>query len=348
MFQGRALTRASIAVRRRVGTPVCGKFHRHPPMASPIRKYAGAMATGKCPICSKVGTLTREHVWPNWFLQRMDEHGAPPYGWSVNGKPLLTRGGIQIKGARRQRVMLAICYSCNQSMNQGIEVPAKPVVETLALNKWRGEYGRDEWQAVGRWWAKVLLLTGHPESALENGRLQGLVRWDFETTPQVEWLGSAEGGVPDHVSVFVHRADYLKSRPRHELVLPAKVLLADGISADCHVLSLATPGIAVAVVSHPGITVNHPLVEAGHAWELLHSPPARGNLDHLKAFPRDTVRFVRGGGVPEGHVVDGSEIARLTAIFGYEPDQDSVLGQRTPTRAARAGSWLRRLRWRRG
>lgn len=275
------------------------------------------MSTAVCAICRSAATLTREHVWSNWFLQRMDRHGAPPLGWSLNGVPLLTRDRTQIKGSQRQRVMLGICYACNQSMNMTIEEPAKPVVGPLALNGWRGECTREDWRAVGLWWAKVLLLVGHPDSTLENPRLQKLVRWHFESAPDVRWLTDGNG-IPDHVSVFIHRADFKKAGTRHELVVPAHVFMDDGTIADCHVLSLATPGMAVTAVSSPGVTIEHPLVASGHAWELLHTPPAGGALQRLRPLPRDVVRFVRGGGVPEGHIVDGSEMARLTALFGYE------------------------------
>lgn len=137
------------------------------------------MPVGQCPICLNDDVVTREHVWPNWFLQRMDEEGGPPSGWSLNGTPLLTRDGDKIKGERRQRVMMQVCDRCNATMNTLIEVPAKPIIEQLALNAWRGKHNREEWQAVGLWWAKVLLLVGHPESLLENPRLQKLVELDL-------------------------------------------------------------------------------------------------------------------------------------------------------------------------
>lgn len=55
----------------------------------------------------------------------MDAQGPPPFGWSVNGQPVETRDGQQIKNSRRQRVMLQICEPCNGAMNTAIEVPAK-------------------------------------------------------------------------------------------------------------------------------------------------------------------------------------------------------------------------------
>lgn len=295
------------------------------------------MPIGQCSICLAVDVVTREHVWPNWFLQRMDAEGTPPYGWSLNGDPLRTRSGAPIKGERRQRVMLPVCARCNATMNTSIEAPAKEIVEPLALNAWRGKYSREQWRAVGLWWAKVLLLIGHPRSVLENARLQKLVQWHFDSLPDVRWLTDGSG-VPRHVSAFVHNVDYSKAGTKHELVIPAHVLFDDGSSADCHVMSLATAGIAVAVVSHPGVTLEHPLVNSGHAWELLHAPPCRGDIGKLKPLSRDIVRYLRGGGVPNGHVADGSETARVTGLFGYGADQ-----QAPTTSQARLAARLRRL-----
>lgn len=137
----------------------------------------------------------------------------------------------------------------------------------------------------------------------------------------MRWLTDGSG-VPEHVSVFVHNADYSITDTKHELTVPAHVLFDDKTSDDCHTLSMATPGMAVAVVSHPGITIEHPLVKSGHAWELLHSPPRCGDIGKLEPLSRDNVRYLQGGGVPEGHVVDGSETSRPTGLFGFEVDDD--------------------------
>lgn len=281
------------------------------------------MTSGTCPICLTNAELTREHVWPTWFLQRMDEQSVPPLGWSVNGQPLLDRRKNQIKGDKRQGIMMPVCDTCNAEMNRRIEVPAQGVVGQLALNNWRGRYKREEWRTFGLWWAKVLLLVGHEESFLENARLNKLVNLNFETKPDLRWLTDGSP-VPGHVSVFVYNADFMRTGTEHELVLPAHVLFGDKVSAECHVLSMSTPGLGISVVSHPGVVIKHPLVGKGRAWEVLHNPPRRGDIGRLKAVQRDAVRFLRGGGVPEGHVVDGSEVSWLTGLFDYEADQLSA------------------------
>jgi hypothetical protein len=79
--------------------------------------------------------------------------------------------------------------------------------------------------------------------------------------------------------------------------------------------------MCVTVVSHLGITIRHPMVEAGHAWELLHAPPEQGDLGDLEPLSAKHVTYTRGGGVPGGHVVDDSEYKYLITLFGYERDQ---------------------------
>src|SRR3954447_22824835 len=173
---------------------------------------------------------------------------------------------------------------------------------------------------------------------LENARLDKLVNLNFETQPDLRWLTDGSQ-VPDHISCTTPISRRLA--PRHELVLPAHVLFDDKTTADCHVLSMATPGLGVAVVSHPGVVINHPLVKDGRAWEVLHNPPRRGDIGNLRPVQRDVVRFLRGGGVPENHVVDGSEFSWLIGMFDYEGDQLPVpsCGQVLKARLNRLLPW---------
>lgn len=271
-----------------------------------------------CPVCRSFGELTKEHVWPRWFLKRMDLAGAPPRGWAVNGVPVQDREGQQIHEAQRQRVFLNVCGSCNSEMDRLIEKPAKEPVSLLALNGWRGALSSEEWRAVGIWWAKVLLLTGLQGARFAHPILQRAVDLTFATPmPDVAWL-ALEAAPPSHVSVFMHNADLSLTGMGHDLVIPAQVHFEDGAKAHCHVLSLATSGMCVTVVSHPGIAIRHPMVEAGEAWELLHGAPGSGDLRDLKPLSAKHVNITRGGGVPAGHVVDDSDHTFLITLFGYE------------------------------
>lgn len=268
----------------------------------------------------------------------MDQAAPPPFGWSVNGEPVRDRDGKQIMGQRRQRVMLGICGPCNAAMERAIEAPAQPAVTALALNGWKGEYAREEWRAVGLWLAKVLLLVAHEDSRLENPRLQKAIRYAFDPPmPDLRWLTDGSG-VPGHVSLFVHNADMDDDKTEFQLSIPAQVHSDEGNTSHCHVLSMATPGLCATVVSHPGITLDHPMVRQGQAWELLHSPPRRGDLSTLPPLSRMHVRYVRGGGVPDGHVADESEFKFLSALFGYESE-----GAARPGFVGCARGWLGRL-----
>jgi hypothetical protein len=146
-----------------------------------------------------------------------------------------------------------------------------------------------------------------------------LVKLNFDSKPDLRWLTNGSGA-PGHVSVFVHNADYSITGTEHYLTIPSHVLFDDKTTARCHMLSMATPDMAVTVISHPGVIIHHPLVESGRAWELLHSPPQSGDIGDLEPLSRDNVLYLQGGGVPEGHVVDSSETSRLTALFNIESD----------------------------
>jgi hypothetical protein len=126
---------------------------------------------------------------------------------------------------------------------------------------------------------------------------------------------------PSDMSLWVFNGKMTKSHPEFTSVLPGAVTMLDGANSLCHELSLATPGLCVTVVSHPGISIDHLLVKRRDAWELLHNPPQEGDLSQLRALPYNTVAWVRGGKVPHGHRVGSDQTSQLMAMFGYEADE---------------------------
>lgn len=176
--------------------------------------------------------------------------------------------------------------------------------------------------------SKVLLMLGHFDARIGDGLLNKYARMPFEG-PMPDYERMVDGtGPPADLSVFVFNA-VLSAGPEEpvfRLALPAAVLHEDGTTRHCHTLSLATPGLCVTVVSHPGATVDHPLVRRGEAWELLRSPPDGGDLSGLPAFSHKHVAFARGGGIPAGHVIDESGFSYLSGLFGigYETEEDAA------------------------
>ena len=273
-----------------------------------------------CAVCGAAPASTGhgEHVWPKWFLKAMDALGPPKNGWSVNGRPVMNRDGKQIHLTERQRVTLPACTACNGELNRRFEEPAKSAVEELARNQWSGHYSDADWQAVGMWWAKVLLLLGHPQARYAHPYLDKVaVRFDG-TPPDYGWMVSGSSP-PSHLSLWVFNATMTRADSPFTLVLPSEVVAADNSRTLCHVLSLGTPGLCATVVSHPELCIENPLVERGQAWELLHNPPS-GDLSQLPQLAYDTIAWCRGGSVRPGHVVGSNQSSQLEALFGYEDD----------------------------
>lgn len=294
-----------------------------------------------CVICGKNASSRRgEHVWPQWFLKRMDQQGPPPFAWAKNGVPIVDRKGNAVHRATRQRVLLDVCEPCNTALNTRFEVPAKPVVGDLALNGWKGVRSEDEWRVVGLWWAKVILMLGHPAARIGDALLNREAKIGFDgPLPDYTWMVDGSGP-PSDLSVFAFNADLSlpAAEPGFRLTVPADVLHEDGTTTHCQILSLATPGLCVTVLNHPGITIDHPLVKRGEGWELLHSPPSGADLSTLPPMRHKHVLIVRGGGMPAGHVVDESGFSFLTGIFGIGYESAEAAADGGPLNGAAAGA----------
>lgn len=249
----------------------------------------------------------------------MDALGPPRNPWAVNSKPVLNRQGRPIHHPARQRVLLPVCTDCNRKLNNRFEKPAKPIIEALATNGWSGSFDETEWQTVGLWWAKVLLMLGHPKARVADNRLNDIaVRFD-NAPPDYTWMINGNPP-PSYLSLWVFRGAIIETDPEFMMILPNDVAMTDGTNALCHELSLVTEGLCATVVSHPGISIDHPLVQRQDSWELLHNPPKRGDLSNFATLAGKAVAWVQGGTVPEGHRVGPDEVSQLTALFGYESD----------------------------
>ncbi len=163
---------------------------------------------------------------------------------AVTDSPILDRNGLPIHRPQRSRVLLPVCESCNGGLNTRFEVSAKEVVTALALSGWAGTHTADEWRAVGMWWAKVILILGHPRARIGDARLDRQARIALDgRLPDIKWMSDGTGP-PDRLSVFVHNTDLAVAAAVHKLAVPAVVYNDDGTPSGCHVLSL----LSVAVV----------------------------------------------------------------------------------------------------
>jgi hypothetical protein len=283
-----------------------------------------------CALCRlRPGIGRGEHVWPQWYLGDSDRLGPPASGWATNDVPITNRDGVQIHPAKRQRVLLPACTTCNGEMDRRFEKPAMPVIRRLKAAGWSGPATADEWGNVGRWFAKILLLLGNPQARYEHPAISDeVVRFGLGT-PDISWLTNGEPP-PEGLSLWVFRASAEPAAPTYRMSVPRLVRVPDGDPVTFHFLQVSMDGLSVTLLSHPGWTVQHPLVERGHAWELLRDPPEGGDLTLLPKLSRTVVQWRAsdwtltpgarlGQGLPPLYATDAfmaPELAGVVAEFG--------------------------------
>ncbi len=230
-----------------------------------------------CGIAPAVGQ--GEHIWPSWYLKYLDRLGSPVSGWSQNEVPITDREGAQIHPARRMRVLIPACESCNAELNRRFEVPAKPIIKRLAAKGWAGPATAEEWHIVGLWFAKILLLLGNPRARYEHPHVnEKAIRFEAGE-PDISWLIN-QSPPPEGLSLWVFNASRNLDDRLFRVAVPRAVRTADGGTVPFHFMMVTLEGLSVTLLSHAGWPVEHPLVERGQAWELLHTPPS-GDLSLL-------------------------------------------------------------------
>jgi len=230
-----------------------------------------------------------EHVWPSWYLRFLDLSGRPRSPWSSGGEPLVDRRGQPIHPERRQRVLLPACLSCNNELNRRFEVPAKTLIKRLAATNWVGHATAEEWRTIGLWFAKVLLLLGHPSARYEHPVIDDRAVRFRGALPTYHWLVNG-GPPPASLSLWVFNASEAKEAATWVLPVPRTVYTSDGLSADYTFLRHGGRGLSATLLEHPGWPVDHPLVASGQAWELIHSPHA-GDLSSLPPHSHEVISW---------------------------------------------------------
>lgn len=61
------------SVDRGLPTPSVQRLQLHRPIAP--AEAMPSVSVARCPICLTTAEVTREHVWPRWFLKRIDAAG---------------------------------------------------------------------------------------------------------------------------------------------------------------------------------------------------------------------------------------------------------------------------------
>lgn len=250
------------------------------------------MSAAPCAICGvQPAERQGEHVWPKWQLKLRDLDGPPTEPWRSNGNLIRNRHGLPVHPDRRQRILLPVCRGCNQTMNKRFEEPARALLTRLISSHWSGAATSDEWKTVGRWFAKTLSLLGNPRARYDEVLIHEKAARFGWGHPDYSWLHDADGITPEGLSLYVFRTeDRERGQAQHRMPVPARVVQDDGHVEDFHLLIHVEDGLCATLLNHPGWAVEHPLVEAGSAWELLHGAPGNGaTLDTLPALPWNTI-----------------------------------------------------------
>lgn len=274
-----------------------------------------------CEICGvRPATRAGEHIWPAWFLKLRDSTGTPPYTWSSSGVDITNSSDKAIELPQHTRVQLPVCEVCNNKLNKRFEEPAIDPVTHLVKARWLGSRSSSEWQAVGMWLAKIGLMLGHEAARYDHKELnKSAVRFGGDP-PDYKWMVD-NLPVPPDLSVFVHHTSMEPGVTESFLGVPEHVAMTDGTTRRSHVFQIVMPDISVTVVSHPGMTIRHPLVEKDEGWELLRGAPKKGDLASLPQYGHRTVVFRRGLLAHEGFQIDTSDESRLLSFIGHQVEQ---------------------------
>jgi len=80
----------------------------------------GRLALVKCAYCSKAAGLTREHIWPDWLLQRTDYHVA-----------YLARAGKRVS---RHMTVRDVCGRCNNGPLSALDDHMRALYDTYVAH----------------------------------------------------------------------------------------------------------------------------------------------------------------------------------------------------------------------
>lgn len=264
-----------------------------------MSKTAGQAARERqpCALCGvRQSSGTGEHVIPRWARRILFPQASGPFTITVDGEV-----------RRRQQIdsiILPCCLSCNESMAQRFENPAKPLT-TRVLGDVRPGLTASELSFVALWLVKTWLLLSHPRAEFKD--IPGITPWTLAPPTVFEWLIRG-ADPPAGLSLWAHRVDEsapgLNVGPTLRLQLPTVVT-----DSGAHIRFLATKlrlgTLVVTLAYHPGWPID--LSDGDIAPRLLWPSDGRG----LAALPE-----VDGA---EVSFVEGPEITFLEGIFGTVP-----------------------------
>lgn len=265
-----------------------------------------------CVVCQAApSSRSGEHVWPMWFLRMFDGEG--PFHVEVDGVPQVKRDGALRTHTNLQGTRVPMCTACNEALGNSVEVSAKDIIRSArdddADSRWMG-LDREAVAAVAEWFAKVALLSKHPDVSHDDPVMDRQAdRWDHADPALYSWL--AEGtGLPDGVSIFASRKhDNAPERPAGRIRLPRLVQWPSGSQA-LHHTEIGVLDLSIEIVHHGAWSIQHPRLGNGYV-QLWPDPPNGAALAALEFVNPDDLRYLVSG---EIELWPGVDIADLPAL----------------------------------
>lgn len=271
----------------------------------------------------------------------------------INGQPVSVSKGVH-RADRRPRTMLpGVCNqddngrrNCNGWLSLTVDQPGVPRLVT-AIKELQPLTGKASVEDFARWWAKVLVLSRHPDAGqrfwkTHDGRFAGRspwTPWPEDLLP--EWRST--GALPSELSLWVmvyDRASGTEQLPdRTHLDLPHTFRsdgATDGGYGQVSGQAILLPNksmLAVTLVFHPLMDFTHPFQEAGLAVRLWPDPPAQLDLTALPKLNGEgaeqwdslfRIAHIAAAGVPAGRRLHLHAVGTGVA---WPPCFDSACGQ---------------------
>ncbi|MFH8691191.1 hypothetical protein ACH4EC_30510 [Streptomyces anulatus] len=240
----------------------------------------------ECALCGAPVKKRREHVRPRWLLDRYKNDG--PFTFYRGGEPIPYRSGVTER-PQLSRVMAPACdqyneggRDCNGWLVTNFEKPAKEPVRALLDSK---PVSGIAVEAVARWAVKTLLLEQHSQA--HEAELPNLERDAWLSLDNMLFGMRATGQLPPELSLWcaVTSQEDLGPVTPDEVVLLPRLVVAGQATAVFQYSAIGYGMIdgrqlALQLLHHPYVEVEHPFEAANLATRLWPKPPA--TLDPAK------------------------------------------------------------------
>ncbi|MBQ0976478.1 hypothetical protein KBZ00_36135 [Streptomyces sp. RK31] len=232
-----------------------------------------------CVLCGVPVKGRREHVRPRWLLKRYKDDG--PFTFYQGGKPIPYASG-RTERSQLSRVMAPVCdqydeggRDCNGWLDTNFEKPAKEHVRALLDGR---PVSGSAVEAVARWAVKTLLLEQHPEA--HDAELPNHARSSWRNLDNLLFAMRATGQLPPDLSLWCTLTSQEESGPDtpDEVVLLPRLHVAGQAPAAFEFSAFGygmADGrqLALQLLRHPYVEVEHPFEAANLATRLWPEPP---------------------------------------------------------------------------